>query len=250
MSENKVTVFGKNAEERLEILRDEKGNILLTDDQKRAVLERGRILVSASAGSGKTSTMVKRIIVMISEGATLKNLLVLVYNNAAADELKEKLHQELFKAACASSGEKRDRFRQEIDELPFCHICTIHAFCQSLIRENFDKLGISPTFDVLDETRHASYMNRALDDVIATYTASGDETFCELADIFSQSRKEENLKSNLIKFYGLIEIQPDEEEFERCVSECYDSYENSKFLQYCKIITRRFSQTPRARFCR
>ena len=78
MSENKVTVFGKNAEERLEILRDEKGNILLTDDQKRAVLERGRILVSASAGSGKTSTMVKRIIVMISEGATLKNLLVLV----------------------------------------------------------------------------------------------------------------------------------------------------------------------------
>lgn len=53
MSENKVTVFGKNAEERLEILRDEKGNILLTDDQKRAVLERGRILVSASAGSGK-----------------------------------------------------------------------------------------------------------------------------------------------------------------------------------------------------
>ena len=64
MSENKVTVFGKNAEERLEILRDEKGNILLTDDQKRAVLERGRILVSASAGSGKTSTMVKRIIVI------------------------------------------------------------------------------------------------------------------------------------------------------------------------------------------
>lgn len=230
MSENKVTVLGKNAEERLEILRDEKGNILLTDDQKRAVLERGRILVSASAGSGKTSTMVKRIIVMISEGATLKNLLVLVYNNAAADELKEKLHQELFKAACASSGEKRNRFRQEIDELPFCHICTIHAFCQSLIRENFDKLGISPTFDVLDETRHASYMNRALDDVIATYTASGDETFCELADIFSQSRKEENLKSNLIKFYGLIEIQPDKEEFEKCVSECYDSYENSKFF--------------------
>ena len=152
-------------------------------------------------------------------------------NNAAADELKERLHQELFKAACASSGEKRDRFRQEIDELPFCHICTIHAFCQSLIRENFDKLGISPTFEVLDETRHASYMNKALDEVIAKYTADGDETFCELADIFSQSRKEENLKSNLIKFYNLIEIQPDKDEFERCVAECYDSYDGSKFFE-------------------
>ena len=231
MSENTVVTLSKNAEERLEILRDEKGNILLTDDQKKAVLEKGRILVSASAGSGKTSTMVKRIIVMLSEGASLKNLLVLVYNNAAADELKERLHQELFKAACASSGEKRDRFRQEIDELPFCHICTIHAFCQSLIRENFDKLGISPTFEVLDETRHASYMNKALDEVIAKYTADGDETFCELADIFSQSRKEENLKSNLIKFYNLIEIQPDKDEFERCVAECYDSYDKSKFFE-------------------
>ncbi len=231
MSENTVVTFSKNAEERLEILRDEKGNILLTDDQKKAVLEKGRILVSASAGSGKTSTMVKRIIVMLSEGASLKNLLVLVYNNAAADELKERLHQELFRAACASSGEKRDRFRQEIDELPFCHICTIHAFCQSLIRENFDKLGISPTFEVLDETRHASYMNKALDEVIAKYTADGDETFCELADIFSQSRKEENLKSNLIKFYNLIEIQPDKDEFERCVAECYDSYDKSKFFE-------------------
>ena len=230
MSENTVVTFSKNAEERLEILRDEKGNILLTDDQKKAVLEKGRILVSASAGSGKTSTMVKRIIVMLSEGASLKNLLVLVYNNAAADELKERLHQELFKAACASSGEKRDRFRQEIDELPFCHICTIHAFCQSLIRENFDKLGISPTFEVLDETRHASYMNKALDEVIAKYTADGDETFCELVDIFSQSRKAENLKSNLIKFYNLIEIQPDKDEFERCVAECFDSYDKSKFF--------------------
>lgn len=230
MGDEKVTIFSKGAQDRLEILRDEKGNILLTDDQKKAVLEKGRILVSASAGSGKTSTMVKRIIVMIAEGASLKNLLVLVYNNAAADELKERLHQELFKAACSSSGDRRERFRQEIDELPFCHICTIHAFCQSLIRENFDKLGLSPTFEVLDETRHASYMNRALDDVIAEYTASGDETFCELADIFSQSRKEENLKSNLIKFYGLIEIQPDREDFERCVSQCYDSYDNSKFF--------------------
>lgn len=53
MSENTVVTLSKNAEERLEILRDEKGNILLTDDQKKAVLEKGRILVSASAGSGK-----------------------------------------------------------------------------------------------------------------------------------------------------------------------------------------------------
>lgn len=222
--------FSAQNEKRLEILKDEKGRLLLTDDQKKAVLEKGRILVSASAGSGKTSTMVKRIILMVAEGASLKNLLILVYNNAAADELKERLHQELFRAACASSGEVRDRFRKELDEMPFCHICTIHAFCQSLIRENFDKLGLSPTFEVLDETAHETYVNKALDETIAQYAAAGDETFCDLAEIFSQSRKDDNLKNAIKKIYSLIEIQPDEKEFEKCVADCYDSYENSRFF--------------------
>lgn len=235
--------FSAQNEKRLEILKDEKGRLLLTDDQKKAVLEKGRILVSASAGSGKTSTMVKRIILM-AEGASLKNLLILVYNNAAADELKERLHQELFRAACASSGEVRDRFRKELDEMPFCHICTIHAFCQSLIRENFDKLGLSPTFEVLDETAHETYVNKALDETIAQYAAAGDETFCDLAEIFSQSRKDDNLKNAIKKIYSLIEIQPDEKEFEKCVADCYDSYENSRFFDilgeyYSKFLRKR-----------
>lgn len=234
MSDVVVTSVNQASEKRLDVLRDESGKLLLTADQKKAVLERGRILVSASAGSGKTSTMVKRIILTISEGASLKDMLILVYNNAAADELKEKLHQELFRVACASSGEQRERFRREIDDMAFCHICTIHAFCQSLIRENFDKLGLSPTFEVLDESAHAVYMNKALDNVIAKYTADGDETFCKLVEVFSQSRKEDNLKSNIIRLYNLVEIQPDAEDFKKCVAECYDSFENSKFFGILK----------------
>ena len=67
MSDVVVTSVNQASEKRLDVLRDESGKLLLTADQKKAVLERGRILVSASAGSGKTSTMVKRIILMISE---------------------------------------------------------------------------------------------------------------------------------------------------------------------------------------
>lgn len=243
MNDDKVLSINAQAEKRLDVLRDENGKLLLTSDQKKAVLERGRILVSASAGSGKTSTMVKRIILMISEGASLKNLLILVYNNAAADELKEKLHQELFRVACTVSGDLREHFRNELDDIAFCHICTIHAFCQSLIRENFDKLGLSPTFEVLDENAHAVYMNKALDETIAEYTEDGDETFLQLVEIFSQSRKDENLKSNIIKLYNLVEIQPSPYEFEKSVDECYASFENSRFLDilqdyYVKFFTK------------
>lgn len=229
-----VKSISDSSQKRLDILRDEKGRLLLTDDQKHAVLERGSILVSASAGSGKTSTMIKRILLMIAEGATLRRMLILVYNNSAADELKEKLHNELFRCACSQTGELRERFRKELDELSFCHICTIHAYCQSLIRENFDKLGLSPTFEVLDEQEHAVYMNEALNDVITDYTQRGDSVFLELVDVFSQSRKEDNLKNNIIKLHKLMEIQPDKKDFISCVNECYDSFEDSKFFDILK----------------
>ncbi len=231
--------FDIKEEARLDVLRQGGTKLLLTSDQKEAVLSKGRILVSASAGSGKTSTMVKRVLLMIAEGMSLKDMLILVYNNAAAEELKEKLHQELFKQACASSGELRERFRKEIDDIAFSHISTIHAFCQSLIRENFDKLGISPTFQVLDESTHAVYINEAIDETFSEYEQAGDEIFFQLIDQFSQSRKDDNFKNTLVRLYNIIEIQPDSAEFDECVERCYtqdinDSRFSNILLDYYK----------------
>lgn len=202
----------------------------LTDDQKKAVISKGHVIVSAAAGSGKTSTMVKRILLMVCEGISLRNMLVLVYNTAAADELKERLHGGLFELACSARGEVKERLRKEIDDLPFCHICTIHSFCNALIRDNFDKLGLSPAFEVLDEQAHAIYMNKALDNVFESYSEREDAVFDNIAEIFSKARREDNLRTNLIKLHGIIEIQPDREEFLRKVSACFDSFEDSEFM--------------------
>ncbi len=220
--------YSKADENRLSAVQDGKWNP--TDDQKRAVLAKGRVLVSAAAGSGKTSTMVKRIMLMIAEGASMKNMLVLVYNTAAADELKERLHRELFDRACAERGELQERYRKELDDLPFCKICTIHAFCNALIRDNFDKLELSPTFTVLDEQAHAAYMNAALDSVFEEYSQEGDALFGDIAEIFSQARKDDNLKANVIKLYSLLDVQPHRQAFLDTVKNCYDSFENSEFM--------------------
>ncbi len=224
---------------RLEKLKKD-GNLTLTEAQKQAVLAKGKILVSAAAGSGKTSTMVKRIILMIAEGVSLRNMLVLVYNTAAADELKERLHLELFNMACSETGELRERFGRELDELPLCHICTIHSFCNSLIRDNFEKLGISPTFDVLDEQAHAAYMNEALNNVFEEYSEEGDGEFSDIAEIFLQARKEDNLKTNIMKLRGIIDVQPDREEFIKRALECFESFDESEFIAVLEHYYKRF----------
>ena len=57
----------------------------LTDKQQRAVYTDDKnILVSAAAGSGKTSVLSMRIARQISEGADIRRMLVCTFTNLAA----------------------------------------------------------------------------------------------------------------------------------------------------------------------
>ena len=65
----------------------------LREEQKRVVeFDNGNMLVTASAGSGKTHVMIERAIRLISQGkATVKEILAVTFTEAAADEMKERL---------------------------------------------------------------------------------------------------------------------------------------------------------------
>lgn len=203
----------------------------LTPAQIKAIEDDGEIIVSAAAGSGKTSTMVKRILRLVLNGESLRDMLILVYNNSAADELREKLHEALFEAARMIDGPQAVVLQKQLDELSFAHISTIHAYCQSLIKENFSSLEISPTFEVIDEDVHDEYMEQALDNIFEMHDEAGDEDFERIVKIFFQRRKEDNLKNTIKKLFAVIDIQSDENLFFDNVKACYDDFENSRFLK-------------------
>ena len=205
----------------------------LTPQQRRAVEERGRVLVAASAGSGKTTAMVKKIIRAVAAGVPLKDMLVLVYNEAAANELRERLHGALFEAACLSDGEQRELFRRNLDDLASANIGTIHAFCRALIKENFEKLGISPSFDILSGGEEERYMDRAMDEVFAEYCESKDEVFARLADVLSGGRKEDALRAAVRGIYAVTEIQPDRKKFADGVRA---SYADATGGEYARVL--------------
>ena len=66
-----------------------------TEKQQQVIDSRNRnLLVSAAAGSGKTAVLVERIIQMISEGdhpLDIDQLLVMIFTNAAAAEMRERI---------------------------------------------------------------------------------------------------------------------------------------------------------------
>ena len=71
-----------------------------TQQQEKAIGTKGSdILVSAAAGSGKTAVLTERIRRLIMEdGISVENMLIVTFSNAAAAEMKEKIIRALKKA--------------------------------------------------------------------------------------------------------------------------------------------------------
>ncbi|MEG0368243.1 MAG: UvrD-helicase domain-containing protein, partial [Coprobacillus sp.] len=66
------------------------------EGQLKAIMQRdSSILVSAPAGSGKTKILVGRIVELLKEGYDIFDFLVLTFTEAAGNEMKQRLTEEL-----------------------------------------------------------------------------------------------------------------------------------------------------------
>ena len=102
----------------------------------------GRLICSAAAGSGKTAVMIERIVRLIREGADPFSFLVITFTNAAAAEMKEKIRRRLM-------AERSDeKIAAAAEKAGAMEVCTIHAFCQHLIRQEFQIVGVDPFFQI------------------------------------------------------------------------------------------------------
>ena len=99
-----------------------------TTSQRHAIECTGRdMIVSAGAGSGKTTVLTHRIIEQIEKGASVSDFLVVTFTKASAADLREKLYNALSELSAAHPGEKR--YRTQLFLLPSARISTIDSFC-------------------------------------------------------------------------------------------------------------------------
>ena len=95
----------------------------LTNSQKLIITTKNKsLLVSASAGSGKTFVVVERIVDSIKAGKDISKMLILTYTNAAASELKERIVKKLYdiKEEYLKAGDKDNakRIAKQISAVP------------------------------------------------------------------------------------------------------------------------------------
>ena len=60
-----------------------------TSEQLSVITSRGKLLVNASAGSGKTAVMVERVVKTVLDGTDIERILVVTFTVAAAREMKD-----------------------------------------------------------------------------------------------------------------------------------------------------------------
>ena len=135
-----------------------------TKEQQEAIQARGsNLLVSAAAGSGKTALLIERIRrIIVEERVEVNQLLVLTFTRAAAAEMKERLTQALMAEFGKDNVDTAFVLRQ-INALPTASISTLHAFCNTIVRDYFQEGGVDPEFTLGDATELAIIKQEAMD---------------------------------------------------------------------------------------
>lgn len=111
------------------------------------------ILVSASAGAGKTTVLVARLMKRITQDKMpVDTILAMTFTEAAASEMKKRLLASLNQELKNPDADQK-YIKEQLVNLQNAQICTIHSFCLTLIKENYALIGLDPgrISNILDE---------------------------------------------------------------------------------------------------
>ena len=104
-----------------------------TKEQEEAIYKRGaNILVSAGAGSGKTTVLSARVLEYVKQGNSVKDLLILTFTKAAALEMKDRIYKQL----------KNNGYLAEANAALTSDITTFDAYSLNIVKKYYYLLGI------------------------------------------------------------------------------------------------------------
>ena len=113
-----------------------------TAEQKLAINSTGNVIVSAGAGSGKTSILTERIFVNILNGVKLDEILILTFANDAANEMRVRLKKQLG---------SDPRTKNLVPIVDAANICTFDAYFLFLVQKYSSRLGVSSDVSVIPD---------------------------------------------------------------------------------------------------
>jgi len=197
----------------------------------------GTILVSAAAGSGKTTVLVERVIGMLTDTenpVSADKLLIVTFMRDAAAEMRERLNEALTKRL-ESEPENLYLRRQKL-LLQKATIGTIHSFCSSCLREFFAAAGIAPDFRVAETSEIKLIQNEVLSALIEQNYSEMSDDFSTLINLISADRDTTAITSLIRKTDEFVSAFPDPEKKLYELAEMYSSGQDTSTSVWCQFL--------------
>lgn len=212
------------------------------EEQERVLRVDGEsAIVSASAGSGKTTVMIEKIAQYILKGVKIKNILALTFTNQAASQMKQRLSEKLGEVI-EKTG--RVELADEIEFLPQAEISTFHSFYEKIVKKYFYVIGIQPNFEILSSEKLQSLKEDAFLRAVEKTKLTSFENYVALCDVLGKKRSDRAIKERIFKIDNFLSSQYKPEIWlenvsktlfenkEKTISMFFaEIYENIKFLK-------------------
>jgi ATP-dependent helicase/nuclease subunit A len=159
------------------IVRDNAGRELILTALKT------NLLVEAAAGTGKTTSMVGRMVELVAGGICEPDRIAAVtFTRKAAGELRTRFREELEHRLDegSESGERASRLARALEQQGLGFIGTIHAFCARLLRERPVEAGIDPDFSEMEMDQDGQWRMDVWQEYLANLIAEGDSVLEKL----------------------------------------------------------------------
>jgi ATP-dependent helicase/nuclease subunit A len=175
-----------------------------TDRQKEAIRAESHLLMEAGAGTGKTTTLVGKIMhtlgaevlpgERVASPCELDGIVAITFTEAAASDLRAALRRAVREEARRTGDPV---WRRRLYALERARIGTIHSFCGALLREWGERVGIDPGFAILDETRAALLRREVAQQVVFDGLGSGDAAVTALVAELGSARVREAIEKTM-----------------------------------------------------
>src|SRR6478672_3642363 len=133
---------------------------------------RGPVLILAGAGTGKTRVITARIAYLLSEGVSADKILAVTFTNKASKEMRKRV-----------AAMRENTMGSKLT------ICTFHALCVRILRQDIDKLGYKSTFSIYDESDQLGLIRK----IIPRLAAPNEKLDPHLARNFISKTKSHHL---------------------------------------------------------
>ena len=182
---------------------------------------KGSLLVSAAAGSGKTTTLIAHILDRLCDEKApgdLMRLIVVTYTKAAAAEMRQRLTDAL-DALLREQKDTESRLAQHLARQSMlihqAKICTVDSLCSWFVRNYFQRLDLTPDIRIADTAELLLLQNEVLDELLENEFLEKREDFFALLNAYGSEKNVSELRKHLLKLYDSSQNAPFPEEWLR-----------------------------------